>query len=87
MTPTRRSRSLRPVVDGCEARLSLSGVVGNHGVGNVVADAPLNPQPIPPGRHLADIQGAHIGTNVLADTARGGDGDLNPQPLPPGYMM
>jgi hypothetical protein len=68
-------------VESLEYRLSLSGGLS---AGKVSAmDAPLNPQPIPPGRRPPPmIVGNHIGTPQTVVRSN----DLNPQPLPPGVM-
>ena len=59
-----------PRLENLEGRLSLSSV----GVGKVVAQWDLNPQPLPPGFMMPMIQGNHIGTNALIKQAPVADG-------------
>ncbi len=54
----RRITARRPSVEGLEGRRLLSGVVGNHVVGNVAQDIKSWPP-------VADIQGAHIGSPMI----------------------
>ena len=67
--PPRPGRT-SPRLENLEGRLSLSSV----GVGKVVAQWDLNPQPLPPGFMMPMIQGNHIGTNALIKHAPVADG-------------